>query len=231
VRQLSADDGEKKKYAAEPESGALWKFLGLGNAGGVAFDERLSARLFPHMSVRSGADESLEDLSMPWKLYALDQTEGFRSVVRKTTEEMLRSGLVAGQLMFLLMMALRLQEAKHNPQGLERPRAHWPSDRDWRDFGMESPNEAALQLVHTLGRLGAVSPGMAQTWLDHERGLSRRFTEGLRHFEETGGDPRSLQVELRELLSYANHEGAFRHPAARGFRRMAEEILMQWERL
>lgn len=228
--QLSTEESERR-FLAEPEPGALWRFLGLSNAGGISFDERLGARLFPRMSVRIGKEDRLEDISVPWKLYVLDHTDGFRSEISHATERMLRAGQLTVQLIFLLTLALREQQVsqRHPHRPSPTPRS-WEPGRMWDEVALDmSPSEPGVELAHALGRLGAVHPQLAESWMRRERYAAQEWVEFVRRLDHARGDPREVRRELQRLLRHSLDEPSFRH-SARNLFRLVEETLVEWER-
>jgi hypothetical protein len=226
ARQLSIEAPDSR-FQAEPEPGIFWRFLALGNAGGVSFDERLAARLFTHMSVRAG-DEGLEDLSVPWKLYRLVGVDGFHSEIHDATVRMLRTGQLTTQLILLLIFALRERQViRHGPGSRAQRNRAWATDRVWTELSRDvSTSDAGVELAATLGLLGAVHPHLADDWMQHERRMAQEWEGLVRHLDDRKVDPQQGGRDLRHLLSRTLREAPRSRAESRLFR-LVEEVLVE----
>jgi hypothetical protein len=221
-------EGSDCRFKAEPEPGAIWRFLALAQAGGISLDDRLGSRLFSRMSARRGGDEELTDISVPWKLHVLDGMDGYRSEISRVAERALEANRLATQLVMLLALVLRGDKLGNPFQATKRISSRqrqylWDQLRHER-YGAD----AAEELTFLLGRLGAVSPRTADSWLRRSRYLDRDWAEAFRHSMSASFDPDISKVEPRRILGHMLAEMPRRGSEAR-LVRLVEEILMEFE--
>jgi hypothetical protein len=209
--QLASDE-EAPRFNAEPEGGAIWRFIALAHAGGIAIDESLAVRLFRRMTVRRmvAGEEGAEvtDQAVPWKLYLLDGADGYRSTVEPAAERAMLAIRVAMRLVILLVGVL--QEQAPRETGLRRLRGRISRRRGrilWSQGGEMRWDDAVTDLTLQLARVGVVSPGLARGWSrgglpgDHE--LERVFQnmgEVVERSRLTGEPPRGPLIDWRPVL-------------------------------
>jgi hypothetical protein len=200
-------------FDAEPEPGAIWRFLALAHAGGVVIDERLAARLFPRMSMRgntdSGEGTEVTDMAVPWKLYLLEDADGYRSTLEPAMERAVVSSRVLSRLVLLLVGVL--QERAPREAGLQRLHARLfrrrPDRLLWRGRSGIGWDDSVIDLAARLGQLGVVSPHQARVWshevLHSDHDLEAMFRHLAEVIEETrlrGEPPRGPLVDWLPVL-------------------------------
>jgi len=225
--QLTSDK-PSTRFNAEPEQGALWRFLALSHAGGITIDQPLAKRIFPRMSVRR-EDETVGDVSLPWKLYLMENIDGFQSDVPPATEMALRASKFAVEMLVLLVLVLRDREGLEEST-VRRLRRRSPRRAPvvWREMQFEfTRGDATIGLAYALGRAGLVHPDLAEAWLSRGRLSGGEWGDVADYLDRFAvGDPEfDARARLVELLRQRPlHESEL--PLAR----LIEEILVAWER-
>ncbi|MEX2448021.1 MAG: NACHT domain-containing protein [Solirubrobacterales bacterium] len=226
ANQLSLDGSSGRKFKAEPEPGAIWRFLSLAHAGNIGIDEPLANRLFARMTVKIG-DTDVTDTSIPWRLHLLEGMEGYRPLVARNLARAVDAHQVTTRLLILLAFILVQRAQSEDARMRDMPPSHrfggvW--DRMRFDLSREDP---VSELAMTLDQQGAVGPQFTHE-ISRRPGAEEHDWAELIQRMESGefnlGHPASeLTMLLEQFLRRAPRRGA----DTRLFR-MLEEIVVDW---
>ena len=214
--------GGNRKFNAEPEPGAMWRFIALVHGGGIAIDESLGRRLFGRMKAGgTGEGEVVTESSVPWKLHLLDGMEGYRSEIRPAVERALGASEVTNRLLAILLLVmaeipeedLRLFAAEPE-RGMPRRVVVDALQHMQYEFPR---HDAAIELAYLLGLAGSVSPALVEGWVDHRRYRESDLTRLMHYIRDDAADVGSEQ----------HLEGLLRHVLAEMSRIDANPMLMR----
>jgi hypothetical protein len=213
--QLSRDPhGVHERFGAEPEPGAIWRFVALAHAGGIAIDGALARRLFPRMSVRGPSESEdyvVSDVSVPWKLHLLTSADGYESQIEPAVAKAVSTMQLATRLVLLLVSVL--QEQLPRESGVRRLSARLFRRRERMYFsrGDLRLDGAVLELCKDLARLGVISPELVEGATGRFRGdgeldrLFRHMADGVERSRMAGQPPPGPLIDWRPIFEQLVH--------------------------